>query len=215
MLKVQIEGKIGSFEIAANFTAGTGVTALFGPSGAGKSSILRAIAGLWKPKTGHIEFSGTSWFDNGQNIVPTQARKIGCVFQKPLLFPHLDASHNLLFGAPDGSSNFSKIVDLLDLGDILHRYPKNLSGGEAQRIAIGRALMLEPKLLLLDEPLTGLDKDRREAVFPYLETLCSSSNIPIIYVSHNADEIVRLADRVLMVDSGTILSETSPKDLKL
>ena len=213
MLTVEIKGQIGSFKIDAEFSADTGVTALFGPSGAGKSTVLRAIAGLWTPQHGSISFNGDTWLREGVSIRPTEQRKIGAVFQRPLLFPHLNIKKNLLFGASNNKLPFDEVVQTLSLDGLLDRRPKNLSGGEAQRVALGRALLSQPDLLLLDEPLTGLDSARRESVFPFVEKLCRETSLPIVYVSHNSAEIARLAKRVILIDNGRTIGETSPDKL--
>ena len=220
MLDVSLKGQLGDFDIDARFEVGTGVTALFGPSGAGKTSILRGICGHWVPDRGHVTLDDVQLFTKyehrgvqsgfGKPVdVPVHERGIGVVFQSPHLFPHMTVRKNVLYSKPDGSDYFDPVVDMLDLRSLLDRMPRNLSGGEAQRVAIGRTLISDPQLLLLDEPMTGLDGARRDSVFPYLEQLCQKASIPILYVSHNRSEIERLARRVLMIDSGQIIGDMS------
>ncbi len=220
MLDVLLKGRLGDFDLDVAFEAGSGVTALFGPSGAGKTSILRGICGHWVPEKGHVVLDGVPLFARGEQAeskfasaksadVPVHKRDIGVVFQAPHLFPHMTVRKNILYSRPGGSDYFDPVVDMLDLCSLLDRMPRNLSGGEAQRVAIGRTLISDPQLLLLDEPMTGLDGARRDSVFPYLEQLCQKAQVPILYVSHNRAEIERLARRVLMIDSGRIVDEMS------
>lgn len=211
MLTVQIKGRIGDFDIDANVEAGTGVTALYGPSGAGKSTILRAIAGLWTPDEGQITVGEHVLFDSSTDInVPVEKRGLGVVFQDPLLFPHLTVEKNLHFGMKSYETGLESVLTMLDLHDLKDRMPRNLSGGEAQRVALGRAILADPQILLLDEPLTGLDDMRRAQVLPYLERLRDETSIPIVYVSHHRDEILQLADLIFTVEDGSVTSELTP-----
>ena len=213
MLNLDIRGQVGDFSVNAELQAGLGVTALVGPSGAGKTTVLRAIAGLWRPHEGRIEIAENVLFDSAEGIdLPVNKRRLGIVFQDPLLFPHLSVEQNLKYGSPAKNAAWNGIIDLLDLGDLLTRAPRNLSGGEAQRVALGRALLSDPQLLLLDEPLTGLDDERREQVLPFLERLRDETDVPIVYVSHHRDEISRLADLVFSIKDGSIVSEQTPKE---
>ena len=213
MLNLDIKGRVGQFAIDAELQAGLGVTALVGPSGAGKTTVLRAIAGLWTPSEGRIEIAENVLFDQTAGIdLPVNKRRLGIVFQDPLLFPHLSVQQNLKYGSPAQNVSWDGIVDLLDLGDLLKRLPTKLSGGEAQRVALGRALLSDPQLLLLDEPLTGLDDERREQVLPFLERLRDETDVPIVYVSHHRDEISRLADLVFSIKDGSIVSEQPPNE---
>ena len=215
MWQVEIKGRFGDFTLDVAFEAGSGVTALFGPSGAGKSLILRALAGLWQPTSGSIRLHDTVFFDSEKKkYIPPHERKLGAVFQRPLLFPHMDVAQNLGYGMAAQTALWDGVVDLLDIAHLLQRMPANLSGGEAQRVSIGRALLSNPRALLLDEPLTGLDDDRREQVLPYLEKLPQEFDLPIIYVSHNRDEIMRLADFVFPVQSGRIGAAMSSEQFK-
>jgi molybdate transport system ATP-binding protein len=202
--------KQGTFALDVKLDAATGgVLALFGRSGAGKTTIVRAIAGLVRPASGTIKIAGRTLFDSAAGIdVPTTQRRIGYVFQDARLFPHLRVAANLRYGqARAGSSKgieFDAVVDLLGLRDLLARHPFGLSGGERQRVAIGRALLAQPDILLLDEPLASLDAPRKAELLPYLEALHARTNVPIVYVSHALDEVVRLADTLAIVDGGRI-----------
>ncbi|MEE9314247.1 MAG: ATP-binding cassette domain-containing protein [Rhizobiaceae bacterium] len=215
MLDVKIEGVLGTFVIDVDIHAGKGLTVLYGASGAGKSSILRAIAGLWNPCRGLIKFKQQVLYDSDKNInMPTAQRRLGVVFQEPLLFPHMSVAQNLRYGLRENSQGWGSVIALLDLESLLSRMPRNLSGGEAQRVALGRALLSDPQLLLLDEPLTGLDDARRAQVLPYLEKLRDETKIPILYVSHNRDEILRLADTIFLVESGSAKEKLTLEDFE-
>ncbi|MFD0915311.1 ATP-binding cassette domain-containing protein [Pseudahrensia aquimaris] len=208
-LQVSISGKRGELSIDASFEVGAGITAMFGRSGSGKTSILRAVAGLWSPEAGSIKLGERLLFEAGVSDVPVHERRIGCVFQAPILFPHMNVRDNLRYGLRDGSIEYEQIVELLDIAALERRRPRHLSGGEAQRVALGRALLSQPHLLLLDEPLTGLDRTLREAIYPYLKCLPELTDVPIVYVTHSEDEIDRLAKRVLSVDSGRVIGDMS------
>ncbi|MEL7228941.1 MAG: ATP-binding cassette domain-containing protein [Pseudomonadota bacterium] len=203
---IGVEGRIGAFDLIARFDTGPGVTALFGPSGAGKSLLLRAIAGLWKPATCCVAVAGHVLNDTQSGeAVPTPDRHLGAVFQDPLLFPHMSVADNLTFSPralPLDGEEARAVLNLLDLNALLDRRPRHLSGGEGQRVALARALLSQPRALLLDEPLSALDDERREAVLPYLERLRDNVSLPMLYVSHRRDEILRLADHVVMVRGG-------------
>ena len=208
-LTVDIERHLGAFRLKAVFEAGDGVTALFGRSGAGKTSVVNAIAGILRPERGRITIEGEPVFDSGRGIdVPTPRRRIGYVFQEGRLFPHLNVWQNLryagLFSRSAPQSEFAHVVELLGLKDLLDRRPGNLSGGEKQRVAIGRALLSRPRLLLLDEPLASLDPHRKNEVLQYIELMRDEIKIPIVYVSHSVEEVVRLADTVVLVSAGEV-----------
>ena len=187
---------------------GRGVSALFGPSGSGKTTLLRCIAGLERG-TGRLEVNGEVWQDAG-TFMPTHRRSLGYVFQDARLFAHLDVAGNLDYGMrravhriPGADSRgFDSIIELLGLGPLLDRMPERLSGGEQQRVAIARALLTAPRLLLLDEPLAALDHARKQEILPYLERLRDELDIPLIYVSHAADEVARLADHIVVMEAG-------------
>jgi molybdate transport system ATP-binding protein len=210
VLALDVEKRLGDFTLAAKLEATAGVTALFGPSGAGKSTIVNLIAGLIAPDRGRIVLDDTVLFDAGARIdVPPHRRRIGCVFQEGRLFPHLSVRRNLDYGrwmsglAHDDAA-MAHIVELLDLGRLLDRRPGKLSGGERQRVAIGRALLMRPRLLLLDEPLASLDAARKREIFPYLLRLRDETAIPMIYVSHHAAEVKRIATTIVRIENGGV-----------
>ncbi|KAF1722933.1 molybdenum ABC transporter ATP-binding protein [Pseudoxanthomonas wuyuanensis] len=205
MLRLDIELRRGSFQRRIRLESDARVTALTGPSGAGKTTVLNAIAGLVKPHAGRIEVDGRCLFDSAQRIdVPVHRRRIGYVFQDARLFPHLDVRRNLLYGRhghnPTPQFGFDAVVELLGIGALLARRTANLSGGEAQRVAMGRALLSQPALLLFDEPLSALDQARREELIPYLQRLRDQTRLPIVYVSHHPEEVRRLADEIHTLD---------------
>jgi len=210
VLEVDVEKKLGAFTLAAHLQASAGVTALFGPSGAGKTTIVNMIAGLLTPDTGSIRLDGTVMFDAAAKIdVPPYRRGIGYVFQEGRLFPHLSVRQNLdygrrMSGRSRDSDAFARIVALLDINHLLDRRPRLLSGGERQRIAIGRALLARPRLLLLDEPLASLDAGHKREILPHLIRLRDESNVPMIYVSHIAAELRQIATKVVQLESGRV-----------
>jgi molybdate transport system ATP-binding protein len=210
MLVVEIQKKLGEFSLDALFTSQSGATVLFGPSGAGKTSIVNMIAGLLTPDRGRIVLDDEVLFDHGTRIdMPAWRRRIGYVFQEGRLFPHLSVNHNLDYGRWVGGHKadpaaFTHVVDLLDIGHLLDRRPGKLSGGERQRVAVGRALLMRPRLLLLDEPLASLDESRKQDILPYFERLRDEARVPMIYVSHDAAEVKRIATRVVRLDGGKV-----------
>jgi molybdate transport system ATP-binding protein len=210
MLAVDVEKRLGDFSIAAQFDTGAGVTALFGPSGAGKTTVVNMIAGLLKPDRGRITLDNDTLFDSEKRIdLPAHRRRIGYVFQEGRLFPHLSVAANLDYGrrmcglAAD-PTEMQRILTLLDIGHLLGRRPGKLSGGERQRVAIGRALLMRPRLLLLDEPLASLDTARKREILPYLERLRDEAGVPMVYVSHHAGELRRIANSVVRLDGGRV-----------
>ena len=200
---------LGDFRLDAAFTGGERVTALFGPSGAGKSTILRLIAGLIRPDEGRIVLAGRTVFDSPAGLnLPARQRRVGLVFQDGLLFPHLSVRQNLLYGpwvrrAPKPAA-FDRTVEILDIAKLLDRAPRRLSGGERQRVAIGRALLSDPAVLLMDEPVSAVDQERRAEILPYLASLTQEFPIPMIYVSHALEEVERLAEKVVRIRGGRI-----------
>nr|WP_238941608.1 ATP-binding cassette domain-containing protein [Jannaschia sp. Os4] len=186
----------------AEVVAPGGVTALFGPSGAGKTTFVRAVAGLARPESGRIALDGRVLWDQGTDV-PPHRRGIGTVFQDARLLPHRDVRANLLYGAP-GDGRLGEVVDLLELGPLLDRRPRHLSGGEAARVALGRALLTEPRLVVLDEPLASLDARLRGAILPYLARL-KATGVPMLLITHDAEEVVALADRVAFLDGGRVV----------
>lgn len=202
--------RLGSFTLDAAFNADKGVTALFGRSGSGKTSVMRIIAGLVKPDEGRIELDGAVLADRQKRIfTPAHKRRFGYVFQDARLFPHLSVEQNLHYGrwfsgTGADAAAVSRVVEMLGIGALLQRRPEKLSGGEKQRVAIGRALLSSPRLLLMDEPLAALDEARKAEIIPYLERLRDETTIPILYVSHSVSEVSRLADQVVVMKDGRI-----------
>jgi molybdate transport system ATP-binding protein len=212
VLTVEIEKRLGEFSLHASFASESRVTALFGPSGAGKTTVINAIAGLIAPDRGRIVLGDEVLFDRAaRRNEPAWRRRIGYVFQEDRLFPHLSVRHNLDYGrwmsgqASDASA-FMRVVGMLDIGHLLERRPGKLSGGERQRVAMGRALLMRPRLLLLDEPLASLDAARKREILPYLERLRDEAGVPMIYVSHHAGELRRIATAVVRLDAGRVLA---------
>jgi molybdate transport system ATP-binding protein len=210
MLAVNVEKQLGEFSIAAKFDAPDGVTALFGPSGSGKTSIVNMVAGLLTPDRGRVMCNGTLLFDSSGGVgLPPHRRHIGYVFQDGRLFPHMTVAQNLDYGRrmyrlPHDPDAQARIVALLDIAHLLARRPGKLSGGERQRVAIGRALLMRPQLLLLDEPLASLDAARKREIFPYLMRL-RDETVPMIYVSHHAAEVRRIATTIVRIESGRVM----------
>ncbi|MDH3545558.1 MAG: molybdenum ABC transporter ATP-binding protein [Gammaproteobacteria bacterium] len=190
-----------------------GITGIFGESGAGKTTLLRCIAGLELPTSGTLLVGGETWQDQSAGFSrPVHEREIGYVFQEPRLFSHLDVQSNLVYGnrragANGGAIEFDRVTDLLGLERMLNRKPAELSGGEAQRVAIGRALLRAPRLVLMDEPLASLDTKRRNEILPFLDRLHAELSIPIVYVSHNIEEVCRLCDHLVVIDAGRVVAE--------
>ena len=213
MLSVNVQKRRGAFSLDAQFELPTpGVVALFGPSGCGKSTLVELLAGLLEADSGRITLDGTVLLDKavGSHIV-AERRRIGCVFQDARLFPHLRVKANLLYGSQRAAGkpyvDFDTVTSLLGLAPLLSRRCHKLSGGERQRVAIGRALLSQPRLLLLDEPLASLDSARREEVLPYLELLRDELTIPMVYVSHQFEEVLRLATHLVLIDAGRTLAQ--------
>lgn len=210
-IRGEFRGQLGSFALDVNFVApATGITGVFGPSGCGKSSVLRCLAGL-QHLPGRCEIDGEVWQD-GSTFLKPHHRPIGYVFQEASLFAHLSVQDNLLYGAPRGQTSsagdigFDEVIDLLGLAKLLARSPRNLSGGERQRVAIGRALLSQPKLLLMDEPLSALDRLTKDEILPFLERLHARLSLPVVYVSHDIGEIERLADHLILMQAGRVLA---------
>ena len=207
-LRLDIKMTLGAFTLDAQMNAGAGTTVLFGRSGSGKTSLINAIAGLVTPQTGRIVLGDRVLFDAEQGVnIPPHQRRIGYVFQDARLFPHMSVAQNLDFGArfatlPPSRVERDGLINVLGIGALLQRRPAALSGGEKQRVALGRALLSAPDLLLLDEPLAALDQTRKEEILPYLERLRAQSGPAMIYVSHAMSEIVRLADDLVILRDG-------------
>jgi molybdate transport system ATP-binding protein len=204
-LLVEVEQRYRTGSVSVAFQApAPGVIALFGPSGSGKSTVLNAVAGLLRTRLLRVELNGIAL-----HSLPPEQRRIGYVFQDGRLFPHLNVQQNLHYGArrtPAGHIGADDVVSLLGLARLLSRWPQNLSGGERQRVAIGRALLSQPRLLLMDEPLSALDQALRDEILPYLARLRSAFSLPIIYASHALDEVMRLADTLVLLDGGRQLA---------
>jgi molybdate transport system ATP-binding protein len=208
-LSAHIEHRFGSFGLALEFSISRpGLTALFGPSGSGKTTCINIISGLLKPESGQISINGQAVFDSATGLnLPARRRRIGYVFQDARLFPHLTVNGNLDFGArrspePPSPAERTHIIEMLGIGHLLERRPAKLSGGERQRVALGRALLMKPSLLLLDEPLAALDQARKGEVLPHLERLRDEARIPIVLVSHVLDDVARLADDIVVINEG-------------
>jgi molybdate transport system ATP-binding protein len=210
MLRVEVTKQLGEFSLSASFVSEGRVTGLFGASGAGKTSLINMIAGLLRPDRGTIVIDGETVEDAAAGIhVPTWRRRIGYVFQDARLFPHLDVRQNLDYGRrmnrlADDPAARRRITELLDIGHLRDRRPGKLSGGERQRVALGRALLSKPRLLLLDEPLGSLDEGRRAEILPYLIRLRDEANVPMVYVSHDAAEMRQLATQIVLLRGGQV-----------
>ncbi|MET0547520.1 MAG: molybdenum ABC transporter ATP-binding protein [Caulobacterales bacterium] len=220
MLRVDVDRVLGAFAIKAAFEApAQGVTTLFGPSGSGKSSILAMLAGAIKPERGHIAIGARVLFDSRSGVnVPMEARRIGWVFQDSRLFPHLDVRRNLLFGlerAPESARTigFDSVIQVLGLEHFLARAPRHLSGGEKQRVALGRALLAQPQLLLLDEPLAALDSTRKAEIIPFLSNAVRQFALPALYVTHSLAETVRMSDHLVLIQNGAVAASGPPAAL--
>lgn len=219
MLEADITLQLGGFSLRGRFTArAREVTALFGPSGAGKTSAVNAVAGLMRPRAGRITLNGTVLYDAGLGVnLPPERRRVGYVFQEGRLFPHLSVRGNLLYGhrllpPAERRLGLERVAALLGLEPLLERRPARLSGGEKQRVAVGRALLTSPRLLLMDEPLASLDQARKDEVLPFLARLPRELDLPILYVSHSRGEIAALGARVVPVADGRILDPEAPPE---
>jgi molybdate transport system ATP-binding protein len=206
--------RLGDFRLDAEFQVDGRIVGLFGPSGSGKSTILRLIAGLLRPDSGRISVAGTAVFDSRTGLdLPAPKRRVWLVFQDGLLFPHLNVRQNLLYGAWArrkrwAPSEFARTIEILGIAQLLDRAPRHLSGGERQRVAIGRAILSDPAVLLMDEPVTAVDQERRLEILPHLEALARHAEVPILYVSHAMAEVERLADRIVFLRDGRVTEIT-------
>jgi molybdate transport system ATP-binding protein len=210
-LDVDVDHRRGSFHLQARFTAAPGLTALFGRSGSGKTSLVSIVGGLIRPERGRVSVDGQPLVDTASGVfVKPHRRRIGYVFQDSRLFPHLSVRRNLLYGrwfargGGGATADLGAVVELLGIGHLLQRHPDSLSGGEKQRVAIGRALLARPRLLLMDEPLASLDEARRAEILPYVERLRDEAGVPILYVSHSVAEVARLATTVVIMTDGKV-----------
>jgi len=209
MLDVNIKKTLGEMQLAVDLQIpARGVTALFGVSGSGKSSLINLISGLLNPDQGYIRLNSKTLVDTDKHIcLAPNKRNIGYVFQDARLFPHYSVKGNLCYGIKDKSAvNFDAILQLLGIEHLLKRYLFTLSGGEKQRVAIGRALLSNPDILLMDEPLSALDIPRKRELLAYLERLSQEIEIPILYVTHSVDELTALAERVILLDNGKVIA---------
>jgi molybdate transport system ATP-binding protein len=220
MIEIDVFRRLGEFEIEVEIAVeASGITALFGQSGAGKTALVDMIAGLSRPERGRIAIDGEVLFDAGQRIdVPPERRRIGYVFQEDRLFPHMSVRANLEYGlrrapASQRQIGLDQVVEVLDVRPLLERRPRTLSGGEKQRISIGRALLANPRLLLMDEPLASLDAARKNEILPFIERLSDEFAVPIVYVSHAAEEIVRLADTLVLLSGGRVAAIGAVEEL--
>jgi molybdate transport system ATP-binding protein len=219
MLEFDCRCRVGAFDLDATFRAEGGVTALFGRSGAGKSTVLNLIAGLAAPASGRIAVGGRELYDSRRGVdLPAHRRGVGYVFQEGRLLPHLTVRHNLTYGRffANGRKrvlDLDHAIELLGLAHLLERRPAALSGGEKQRVAIGRALLADPGVLLLDEPLASLDAPRKAEILYYVERLRDEVRVPIVYVSHSLEEVVRLADTLVLLSEGRVLGSGPVRDM--
>jgi molybdate transport system ATP-binding protein len=208
LVEARFRGRLGGFRLDAQLSVpASGVTAIFGPSGCGKTSVARCIAGLQRMEDGFCAVDGDVWQD-GQTFRLPHQRPVGYVFQEPSLFPHLSVRRNLLYGAPETGHvaiGFDEVIELLGLAALLDRSPHHLSGGERQRVAIGRALLSQPKLLLMDEPLAALDRATKNEILPFLERLHERLSLPVLYISHDMTEIERFADHLVLMQRGRVI----------
>ncbi|MCK0142072.1 molybdenum ABC transporter ATP-binding protein [Aliiroseovarius sp. F20344] len=218
-LSVQLTGQRNGFLLDVRFDAPPGLTVLFGASGSGKTSVVNAVAGLDQHATGRIALGGHVLMDSATNLhLPTQDRRIGYIFQDARLFPHMNVRRNLDYArriarAPLDTTEWNRVIDMLGIGHLLDRRTANLSGGEKQRVAIGRALLAKPRLILADEPLAALDEARKQEILPYFERLRDEGDIPVLYVTHAASEVARLATTVVALDQGGVVKQGTAADV--
>ncbi len=221
MLEVSIRHGLGRITLDVAFRAGSGLIVLRGPSGAGKTSVLHVVAGLLRPDYGIVRLEGQALLDTSRGIcVPPHQRRIGYMLQEPRLFPHLTVRQNLLYGhwftpATRRRVPIDDAIDLLDLRPLLARRPARLSGGEKQRVALGRALLTSPRLLLLDEPLASVDAGRKQDILPYLDRLRADLTMPVVYVTHAEGEVTGRASLVIALEEGRVVSAGPPPPLSV
>jgi molybdate transport system ATP-binding protein len=218
-IEVDVSHRLGVFALEVRFTSQGRLTAFFGQSGSGKTSLVNVIGGLIRPDRGRIAVDGTTLVDTASGIfVPTHRRRVGYVFQEGRLFPHFTVHQNLMFGRwfrppQERKVQLETVLDLLGIGHLLQRRPGALSGGEKQRVAIGRALLASPRLLLMDEPLASLDDERKAEILPFIERLRDEANVPIIYVSHSLAEVSRLANSIVVLRNGRVAAVGDPAEV--
>ena len=210
-IAISITMKQDAFVLDIHDAASVEVLGLFGPSGSGKTTLLEAIAGIRTPDSGEIRIGGRALYSSVQRInLPPRERHIGYVPQDSLLFPNLDVKGNIIYGT--NGPAFDSLVDILDLRSLLDRRVAMLSGGEKQRVAIARALMTRPSILLLDEPLAGVDRERRDVILPYVLRIRRELHVPLVYVTHDREELDAIADRILRLDRGQVVESISPAE---
>lgn len=207
MLRIDISKKLGDFSLEMKLETGSGITAVLGRSGAGKSTLAKVLAGLAEPDRGTVVFGGETFFDSARGVsLPPEKRGIGFVFQEHRLFPHLSVRSNLSFGRIAGGrrprADMERIVELFGIENLLERRPPSLSGGESQRVSLARAILAAENFIIMDEPLCSLDAERRESLLGYIEKIPAAFDIPILYITHSANEAKRLADSILVMDAG-------------
>jgi molybdate transport system ATP-binding protein len=218
-IEIDVSHRLGVFALEVRFTSQGRLTAFFGQSGSGKTSLVNIIGGLIRPDRGRIAVDGTTLVDTASGVfVPTHRRRVGYVFQEGRLFPHLTVRQNLLFGRwfrppQERKVQLETVLDLLGIGHLLQRRPGALSGGEKQRVAIGRALLASPRLLLMDEPLAALDDERKAEILPFIERLRDEANVPIVYVSHSLAEVSRLANSIVVLRNGRVAAVGDPAEV--
>ncbi|MBE3639995.1 molybdenum ABC transporter ATP-binding protein [Mangrovicoccus algicola] len=217
-LSVRLRHDFPGFAMDLAFEAPPGVTVLFGRSGSGKSTVMRAVAGLMRPDGGRVALEGRTLFDGDRRIhLPPHRRRLGVIFQEARLFPHLSVAENLRYGARfaprGGAEDTARVVEMLGIGALLGRRPGALSGGEKARVAIGRALLSRPRMILADEPLAALDAPRKAEILPYFERLRDEAGVPVLYVSHAAEEVARLATTVVALENGRVLRQGSAAEV--
>ena len=219
MLKLNFRKRLGNFQLEIDHTVTEKVTAFLGPSGSGKSTLLNCVSGILNPDDGELLFSGQTLYSSQQKrCLPPEKRHFGYVFQEGYLFPHLTVQQNILYGRPhrpngNNQIDFNTIVDILEIGELLDRYPSQLSGGQRQRVAIARALGMSPRLLLMDEPLTSLDAGLKNRILPYLYHIKGAFDIPLLYVTHSISEVMALADEAFLLSDGRITACGEPHEL--
>ncbi|AHM04672.1 Molybdenum transport ATP-binding protein ModC [Roseibacterium elongatum DSM 19469] len=212
-LDVKINHRFNGLTVDVQFSAPPGVTALFGPSGSGKTTVINAVAGIFHPDAGRVAMGDTVLLDTARRLcLPPQRRQMGYVFQEARLFPHLTVRQNLLFGRwfskqPAPEPEVARVIEMLGLGALLSRRPRDLSGGEKSRVALGRALLSSPRLILADEPLAALDEARKAEILPYFERLRDEGEVSILYVSHSPAEVARLATTVVVLERGRVVAQ--------
>ena len=219
MLKLSFRKQLGNFQLEIDHTVTEKVTAFLGPSGSGKSTLLNCVSGILNPDDGELLFSGQTLYSSQQKrCLPPEKRHFGYVFQEGYLFPHLTVQQNISYGRPrrpngNNQIDLSTIIDILEIGELLDRYPSQLSGGQRQRVAIARALGMSPRLLLMDEPLTSLDAGLKNRILPYLYHIKGAFDIPLLYVTHSISEVMALADEAFLLSDGRITARGEPHEL--